>query len=109
MQSNILATTASSHLAVFVVWVPFLNGTRSAVNTSVMPDSRVTDLWDGGAVSSQWFSAHVTHASFPTWDYYLLFGPKARWGSVPAPLVSQGGPVVANGGQLQAALQRLLR
>ena len=108
MQSNILARSASSNLAVFVVWVPFVAGTRQAVNTSVLPDRRVTDLWDGSAVSSQWFSAHVTHSGGPTWDYYLLFSPRARWGAVPGPVVSQGGPVIGDTGSLLAAIQPLL-
>src|SRR5262249_55520959 len=65
-----------------VVWVPFLGGSRGAINPSVLPDSRVTSLWDQNAVSSQWFSRHVTNQPRPTWDYYLLFPPKARWGAV---------------------------
>jgi hypothetical protein len=109
VQNTILSRTASARLAVFVVWVPFLNGSRAAINPSVLPDASVTYLWDQNAMSSQWFSANVTHAGGPTWDYYLLFGPRARWGAVPGPVVSQGGPVIAQSGQLLAALQPLLR
>ncbi len=109
MQSNILSRTADPGLRVLVVWVPFLGGTRAAINPSVFPDSRVTSLWDPNALSSQWFSQHVTHQPGPTWDYYLLFGPRARWGAVPGPAVSQGGPVIVDSGQLQAALGPLLR
>jgi hypothetical protein len=94
---------------VFVVWVPFLNGSRSAINPSIFPDSQVTSLWDGNATSSQWFSRHVTHQPGPTWDYYLLFSPSARWGAVPRPVVSQGGTVIGSTGQLLAAIQPLLR
>jgi hypothetical protein len=109
VQSNILARSASPNLAVFVVWVPFLAGTRQAVNTSVLPDRRVIHFWDGSALSSQWFSAHVTHTGEPTWDYFLLFGPHAHWGATPGPVVSQGGPVVFTGPQLLATLTPLLR
>lgn len=109
MQSNILARTADPKLAVFVVWVPFLDGTRNAINQSVLADSRVRRFWDGSAMSSQWFSQHVTHQYGPTWDYYLLFGPHAHWGAAPGPVVSQGGPVIASTGQLLAAIARLLR
>ena len=108
MQSNILSRDANPALRVFVVWVPFLNGTRNAINPSVFPDTRVTSLWDGGAVSSQWFSQHVTSQQGPTWDYYLLFGPRARWGAAPGPVVSQGGPVIGDTGSLLAAIQPLL-
>jgi hypothetical protein len=84
-------------------------GTRGAINPSVFPDSRVTSLWDQNAVSSQWFSRHVTGQPGPTWDYYLLFAAAARWTSVPGPVVSQGGTVIGQSGQLQAAIRVLLR
>jgi len=75
----------------------------------VLPDPRVTYLWDANAISSNWFSQHVTQRIGPTWDYYLLFGPRARWGARPGPVISQGGPVIGSTGQLQAAIQPLLR
>ena len=109
MQSNILSRNANPSLRVFVVWVPFLAGTRSAINPSVFPDARVTSLWDGRAVSSQWFAQHVTHQPAPCWDYYLLFSSRARWGAVPGPVVSQGGPVISQTGALLGAIQPLLR
>ena len=109
VQSNILARTSDPALRVLVVWVPFMGGSRNAINPSVLPDGRVTSFWDPAAVSSQWFSRHVTQQQGPTWDYYLLFGPRARWASVPGPLISQGGPVVASSGQLLAAIRPLLR
>ena len=96
-------------LRVFAVWVPFMGGTRGAVRPSVLADSRVTDLWDQNAISSQWFSRHLTRQPGPTWDYYMLFGPRARWGTVPGPVVSQGGPVIGDSGNLLAAIQPLLR
>ena len=108
VQNNILSRSPDPALRVFVVWVPFLGGTRGAISPSIFPDSRVTYLWDQNAVSSQWFSQHVTRQPGPTWDYYLLFGPRARWGSVPGPVVSQGGPVIADGGSLLAAIRPLL-
>ena len=109
MQSNILSRDANPALRVFVVWVPFLNGTRNAINPSVFPDAQVTSLWDGGAVSSQWFAQHVTHQPGPTWDYYLLFSSRAQWGAAPGPVVSQGGPVIVQTGALLGAIQPLLR
>jgi hypothetical protein len=109
VQSNILSRTADPDLRVFVIWVPFLNGSRSAINPSIFPGSRVTSFWDGAAMSSQWFSQHVTHQPFPTWDYYLLFSARAHWGAVPGPVASQGGSVIGNTGQLLAAIRPLLR
>jgi len=100
VQSNILSQAADPALRVLVVWVPFLGGSRGAINSSILPDGRVTSLWDQKAISSQWFSQHVTGQPGPTWDYYLLFPAGARWGTVPGPIVSQGGPVIADSGQL---------
>jgi hypothetical protein len=109
VQGNVLSRMTDPALRVLVVWVPFMGASRGAINPSVFPDGRVTSLWDQNAVSSQWFSRHVTHAQGPTWDYYLLFPARARWGAVPAPIVSQGGPVIAQGGQLLGAIRPLLR
>ena len=103
-----LEQDADPALRVLVVWVPFLGGSRGAVNPSIFPDRRVTDLWDQNAISSQWFSAHVTHQPGPTWDYYLLFPPRARWGAAPGPVVSQGGTVIGDTGALLTAMQPLL-
>jgi hypothetical protein len=96
-------------LRVLVVWVPFLGGSRGAINPAVFPDRRVTSFWDQDAVSSQWFSRHVTGQPGPTRDYYLLFAARARWGAVPGPIVSQGGTVIGQSGQLLAAIRPLLR
>jgi hypothetical protein len=85
VQNNILSRNPDPALRVFVVWVPFLQGTRGAINPSVFPDSRVTYLWDQNAVSSQWFSQHVTGQPGPTWDYYLLFSPGPGGVRYPAP------------------------
>jgi hypothetical protein len=109
VQSNILSRTADPDLRVFVIWVPFLNGSRAAINPSIFPGSRVTMFWDGTAMSSQWFSQHVTNLPVPTWDYYLLFSPRAHWAADPGPVVSQGGSVIGSTGQLLAAIRPMLR
>ena len=108
MQSNILSHSHDPRLRIFAIWVPFVGGTRDAVRPSILADSRVTDLWDQNAISSQWFSRHLTHQPGPTWDYYMLFGRGARWDAVPGPVVSQGGSVIGDSGNLMAAIQPLL-
>ena len=110
MQSNILSRASGPDLRVFVIWVPFLAGTRSAINTGILPEARVTHLWDGTALSSTWFGQHVLHNGWQVWDYYLLFGPRARWGGATVgPVISQGGSVIAVTGSLLAAVQPYLR
>ena len=106
MQNNILSKMPDPALRVFVVWIPFVSGYRGAINPALLPDKRVTSLWDGQAISTRWFS-RVTHFN-PTWDYYMLFPPGARWGSVPGPVASQGGPVIAASSQLLAAIRPML-
>jgi hypothetical protein len=109
VQSNILSRNPDPALRVFVVWVPFMQGTRGAINPSIFPDRRVTYLWDQNVVSGQWFSRHVTGQPGPTWDYYLLFAPRARWDAAPGPVVSQGGTVIGDSGNLLSAIQPLLQ
>ncbi len=108
MQSNILSRTSNKSLRVYAVWLPFSGGNQAAVNPAVLGDPRVKDFWDERAVASEWFSAHVTHFPVPTWDYYFLFGPEARWTQVPQPIVSQGGSVIGRAGALRAAIAPLL-
>lgn len=100
---------ADPALRVLVVWVPFMSGTRGAIPSWLFLGNRITSLWDPSALSSRWFSQHVTGQPGPTWDYYLLFSPRARWDAVPGPIVSQGGPVIAQSGQLLTAIRPLLR
>src|SRR5215470_9230565 len=109
VQSNILSQMPDPAVRVLVVWLPFLAGTRGAINPSILADPRVSDFWDPHAITSQWLSRHVTHQFGPTWDYYLLFGARARWATVPRPVISQGGTVIGNAGQLLAAVRALLR
>ena len=108
MQSNILSKNTDPRLRVFAIWVPFMAGTRNAVQTSVLADPRVTNLWDQNAISSQWFSRHLTHQPGPTWDYYILFGPSARWAAAPGPVISQDGTVLGTTSNLAAAIAPLL-
>ncbi len=108
VQSNILSRMPDPALRVLVVWVPFMSGTREAINPSVFPDRRVTSLWDPNTVASQWLSDHVTHQPGPTWDYYLLFPANARWRAAPGPVLSQGGTVIGTSSQLLFAIEPLL-
>src|SRR5258708_35095953 len=93
VQGNILSRMPDPALRVLVVWVPFVGGTRQAINASGVPDRRGTSLWDPNAISSGWLSGHVTHQIGPTWGYYLLFRADGPGGAGPGPVVSPGGAV----------------
>ncbi len=94
----------------YAVWVPFLGASKPSADLSkrLLPDPRVLQYWDGGALTSQWFAKNVEHSSFPAWDVYYLYGPEATWTSVPGPLVSSGGSVIGESSALSAAITPLL-
>jgi hypothetical protein len=93
---------------VYAVWFPVLAGDASAtVDTRLMTDRRVTNLWDPNRKVSGWFSQHVTNQPGITWDAYFLYGPDASWDSGPAPLASSGSPVIGSRDSLATDFKRL--
>jgi hypothetical protein len=110
VQRGILEAESSATLNVYAVWVPFSGGTNEAADVSrgVLPDSRVTQFWDGDAVTSAWFAKNVDHSPVPSWDVYYLFGPDATWTDVPGPIVSSGGTIIGQSSALKDAITRLL-
>ena len=110
MQREILEARSTATLNVYAVWVPFSGGTSEAADVSrgVLPDSRVTQFWDGDAVTSAWFAKNVDHSPVPSWEVYYLFGPDATWTDVPEPIVSSGGTIIGQSSALKDAITRLL-
>jgi hypothetical protein len=45
-------------------------------------------------VTGRWFVDHVPGYLGSDWDAYLLFGPKAVWQALPAPLLGSGSTVM---------------
>ena len=56
---------------------------RSAWDGSVLSDSRVKQFWDEQRVVGQWFAEHVNGYRGTAWDVYYLYGPEAKWDTVP--------------------------
>jgi hypothetical protein len=111
VQREILAPNPTAALRVYVVWVPFLEADASSASLSRQvfgSDPRVLNFWDGSALTSKWFAANVEHSTFPAWDVYYLYGPKASWQTIPRPLVGSGGSVIGQSSALQSAIQPLL-
>ncbi len=80
---------------------------REGWDSSVLPDARVTHLWDGQRQIGQWYSRQEG-AQDLLWDAYRLYGPTATWTDAPTSLLSQGGPVIDQQVPLQTALRPLL-
>ena len=110
MQREILQTDRTPDLRVYAVWVPFLGGNEQAAGIArqVLPDPRVVQYWDGGALTSRWFAENVDHSPGLAWDVYYLYGPEATWAKMPEPLLSSGGSIIGQSSGLDAAISPLL-
>jgi hypothetical protein len=94
-----------------VVWVHrWATDTRSEIDGAGLVDPRVTHLWDtGGVVGEPFLNSFGVDLSGLDYDFFLLFGPEATWGSGPPRPVSSGGTVVSSSDRLAAAAAALLR
>ena len=110
MRTEILDKYPAADLRVFVVWFSMLpSDFRLLVDHRVLADPRAANFWDERRVVGRWFAQQVAHDPGITWDAYFLYGPEARWESVPAPLVSSGGTVIGQRRELQRDLQAFLQ
>ena len=85
---------------------------RSEVDTELLADPRVTQLWDGERVVGRWLAdAGVGERSYSgvVWDAYYLFGPDAEWNERPGPLAGFGAPVISDSAALEREVAPLLR
>jgi hypothetical protein len=108
VRSEILDRHPSARLRHLVVWFNMVPGdSRRFLDRRVLADPRATHFWDKGKLIGRWFSDHVTYQRGVTWDAYFLYGPDARWGPEPAPLLgmSPAGSVIGSASQLKQAIQ----
>lgn len=107
MQANILDRYPDADLSVYAVWVsPAGIDDRAAVD-QLLGDERVSSFWDAEQAVARWVGDNrlVGFAEGDVaYDLYLLFGPDAVWGEAPPRVLSEGAPVVFEGGTLSAAL-----
>lgn len=110
MQDALLARNPSAQVRVYAIWLPMLFGdSRSAWPADVLPDPRVTHLWDEKKVAGRWFSERVEGRPGVAWDAYFLYGGQAKWNATPSPLVSSGSPVISRRSELQRSLLNQLK
>jgi hypothetical protein len=74
-----------------------------------MVDPRVTHLWDtGGLIGAAFLDRFGVDLDGLDYDFFLLFGPEATWGSTPPRPVSSGGTVISASDRLASAAAGLL-
>lgn len=84
----------SDQLRVYAVWLPMLGGdARDRWNGTTISDPRVKHFWDGERQVGEWFAEHVEGYRGVSWDTYFLYGPDAKWETVPSSLVGSGGTI----------------
>jgi hypothetical protein len=109
VQNELLAQYPAQDLRVYAVWLPMLWGdAREKWNGTNMPDPRAIHFWDGEMQVGQWFAKEVEGYRGISWDTYYLYGPDARWETIPSPLVGSGGTIIDQREALKTYLDRLL-
>jgi hypothetical protein len=94
-----------------VVWVHrWGTDSRAEIDGGGMVDPRVTHLWDtGGVIGAPFLERFGVDLGGLDYDFFLLFGPKATWGSSPPRPLRAGGTVISASDQLASAAAALLR
>jgi hypothetical protein len=107
----VLERYPDTRLRVYVVWVHrWGTDSRAEIDGAGMVDPRVTHFWDTGDVIGQPFLGRFgVEFNGLDYDFFLLFGPEATWGSSPARPVSSGGTVIGASDRLASAVAPLLR
>ena len=71
---------------------------RDRWDANLMPDERVTHMWDEGRRVGCWYAEHQRPKGVfgrVVWDTYHLYGPEASWNSAPEPLIGSGSTIFA--------------
>lgn len=81
---------------------------REEWDGNIMPDPRVMHFWDGEMQVAEWFAEQVEGYRGASWDVYFLYGPDAKWQSIPSPLEGSGGTIIAERKALEMQVRTLL-
>jgi hypothetical protein len=109
VQNQLLAQLPSDQFRVYAVWLPMLWGdARERWDGTTMSDPRVTHFWDGETLVGEWFAEEVEGYRGVSWDVYYLYGPDAKWESIPSPLVGMGGTIYGERQTLKMQLNELV-
>jgi len=110
VQQNILAKYPHARVRVYTVWFNMLWGdSREGWDSTVLPDARVTHLWEwaeaGGAAGSP---RKTETRRGPNWDAYWRMARRRAGTRRRGPWSAMGGPVINVGAQLQSQIVPLL-
>ena len=95
------------------MWFDVLLGDdKSKWRADLLDDPRVTEYWDADREIGEWFPMQEDYESLIfgplAWDIFFLYGPEARWESVPLPVISSGNTIIARRGRLADSIAPLL-
>ncbi len=95
----------------YVVWVKrWGTDTRGEIDGAGMVDPRVVHLWDtAGVIGQPFLERFGVDLGGLDYDFFVLFGPEAAWGSSPPRPVSFGGTVISASDRLASTAAALLR
>jgi hypothetical protein len=100
--------TDDPSLDVIAVWMPAFPGdAREKWSPNLLTDSRADHYWDEGFVVGRFFKEQADFSRFPgphVWDAYVLFGPEAKWETVPTPMVGWGNTILGERNSLTEQL-----
>jgi hypothetical protein len=85
---------------------------RSAWDSNVLDDPRVTEFWDGDRIAGRWFDHWLGQLDAPggiAWDVYYAFPPSATWSDEPTRLLAAGSDIIDNTSGLEHRFLPLLK
>jgi hypothetical protein len=99
---------------VLAVWIPMLSGdSRSAWDSHVLDDPRVSEFWDGDRTAGKWFADEQIGgrggAGSIVWDVFYAFARDSTWNGEPTGLVATGSDIIDNVSHLEQNFIPLLR
>jgi hypothetical protein len=86
---------------------------RSAWDSNVLDDPRVTEFWDGNRIAGKWFAEQeIGGLGGPgsiVWDAYYAFPDGSRWARQPSGVLATGSDIIDNVSGLEHNFIPLLR
>jgi hypothetical protein len=112
VQQNVLAASPRSALRVYVVWFDMFDGDeRATVDSSLLADPRVTQLWDQGKDVGRWYARTLTRPADPEWvewDAFFVYPAGDGWEQAGAHPLRWGRTVIGKREELRESLAPLL-